>query len=166
MRRLRTLQCCLGALATTPCRAPQGCFDMTQARAARHLGFSSPTTLKKAMGRLGIKQWPNRKRSTVRNLIAGLEVRAPAAPAGAPRRMLRVRRALQGRWWAGCPTSRRRWLVDRLQPCVPQEYLPQYGDPAVVDAVLEGVRCDLAPFLQTHSGTCLAAAGRSVRLLC
>jgi hypothetical protein len=57
------------AAATT-----QGCFDMTQAEAARQLGFMSPTTLKKAMGRLGIKQWPNRKRSTVKNLIAGLEV--------------------------------------------------------------------------------------------
>jgi hypothetical protein len=44
--------------------------------------------------------------------------------------------------------------------CVPQEYLPQYGDPARVGAVLEGARRELAPFLHTHSGKC-QVAGRS-----
>jgi hypothetical protein len=33
-----------------------------------------------------------------------------------------------------------------------QDYLPQYGDPARVAAVLEAVRSELAPFLHTLTG--------------
>ncbi|KAI7838067.1 hypothetical protein COHA_008150 [Chlorella ohadii] len=46
---------------------------MTQVDAARHLGFGSSTVLKKVMRRLGIKQWPYRKRTSAKKITHSLE---------------------------------------------------------------------------------------------
>lgn len=51
----------------------EGCFNMTQVDAARHLGFGSSTVLKKVMRRLGIKQWPYRKRTSAKKITHSLE---------------------------------------------------------------------------------------------
>ncbi|PSC76547.1 RWP-RK transcription factor [Micractinium conductrix] len=51
----------------------EGCFNMTQVDAARHLGFGSSTVLKKVMRRLGIKQWPYRKRTSAKKITCSLE---------------------------------------------------------------------------------------------
>ncbi|PRW20564.1 RWP-RK domain-containing transcription factor isoform A [Chlorella sorokiniana] len=53
----------------------EGCFDMTEWDATRHLGFGSATVLKKlVLPRLGMKVWPYRKRATMKGIREGLEV--------------------------------------------------------------------------------------------
>lgn len=52
----------------------EGCFDMTEWDATRHLGFGSATVLKKlVLPRLGMKVWPYRKRATMKGIREGLE---------------------------------------------------------------------------------------------
>ncbi|KAI3437699.1 hypothetical protein D9Q98_000148 [Chlorella vulgaris] len=58
---------------TIPILEAEGCFNMTQVDAARHLGFGSSTVLKKVMRRLGIKQWPYRKRTSAKKITHSLE---------------------------------------------------------------------------------------------
>jgi hypothetical protein len=51
----------------------QGCFDLDQLSAARRLGFTSPTTLKKEMARLGLSDWPYRTRATIGGIRKNLQ---------------------------------------------------------------------------------------------
>ncbi|KAL4433414.1 hypothetical protein ABPG77_010267 [Micractinium sp. CCAP 211/92] len=51
----------------------EGCFNMTQVEAARHLGFGSPTSIKAIMKRLGILKWPYRKKSTIGKMLGNME---------------------------------------------------------------------------------------------
>lgn len=51
----------------------EGCFDLDQLSAARRLGFTSPTTLKKEMARLGLSDWPYRTRATIAGIRKNLQ---------------------------------------------------------------------------------------------
>ncbi|KAI7838065.1 hypothetical protein COHA_008148 [Chlorella ohadii] len=52
----------------------EGCFDMDQNKAATHLGFGSATMIKKQMKKLGLQDWPYRKRSTRKTMVENAEL--------------------------------------------------------------------------------------------
>ncbi|KAL4451623.1 hypothetical protein ABPG75_007285 [Micractinium tetrahymenae] len=75
----------------------EGCFNMTQVEAARHLGFGSPTSIKAIMKRLGILKWPYRKKSTIGKMLGNMEefVRRYCEPGIVEKVLLRAREAYQ-----------------------------------------------------------------------
>ena len=61
---------------------------MPEVEAARHLGFSSATTLKNELARLGLVNergkttWPYRRRSTLRGIVTSLQARVRGGRGG------------------------------------------------------------------------------------
>ncbi|KAL4451621.1 hypothetical protein ABPG75_007283 [Micractinium tetrahymenae] len=72
----------------------EGCFDMRNTDAARHLGWKSKTILAKRARELGIVSWPYRTRHSAKEFLAGLQKWTAGSTPAEQAAVLRIARSL------------------------------------------------------------------------